>query len=206
MAARFSGPGLPYHNVIRNGHWNGSVELSKKHLLDPLKWKPGRPIYDAATGKEVGCDATQSRRIFVNSMSDLFHPNVPDEWIDRIFAVMALCPQHIFQVLTKRPERMLEYLSGAAWQRCCKSAGPYEMEKSIPLEKYADRSHILDGHGNLISVFSRWPLPNVWLGVSIENQDAADERIPLLLQTPAAVRFVSCEPMLGSCSIEMSLR
>lgn len=107
-AARFSGKDkdgkdLPYANLAyRNesgAHWTGEVQLVEKHLEDPLRWK--RP-----------------RRIFVNSMSDLFHKSIPDEWIDRIFAVMALAPQHAFQVLTKRPERMWHWFStsGVVWQ------------------------------------------------------------------------------------------
>lgn len=94
---------------------------------------------------------------FVNSMGDLFHEGVPDDWIDRAFAVMALCPQHKFIVLTKRAERMRRYL------------------------QYPD----------II------PLPNVALGVSVEDQASADERIPPLLATPAAIRLISAEPLLG---------
>ncbi len=136
VARRFDGPGLPYEGLIASGgQWNGQIKLVPEKLDEPLRWQ--RP-----------------RRIFVNSMSDLFHPNVPNEYIDRVFAVMALASQHTFQVLTKRPERMLEYLN------------------------------------------RRTTMPNVWLGVSIENQVTADERIPLLLQTPAAVRWVSAEPLL----------
>jgi protein gp37 len=112
-------------------------------------------------------------RIFVNSMSDLFHESVPDDFIDAVFMTMAQCdptapakaPQDIFQILTKRPDRMLEFI------------------REIQRER-----DWIEG------VF---PLSNVWLGVSIEDQATADERIPLLLQTPAAVRFVSYEPALG---------
>src|SRR5579885_1145834 len=100
VAFRFSGLGQPYEGLVRinaagerKPEWNGEVRLVEEHLRDPLKWK-------------------KPQRVFVNSMSDLFHENVPDEWIDKIFAVMALCPQHIFQVLTKRPERMRKYLLG----------------------------------------------------------------------------------------------
>jgi len=98
------------------------------------------------------------RRVFVNSMSDMFHPLVPDSFLDKCFAVMAQASRHTFQILTKRPERMLDY---------CEKRG-------VGL-----------------------PLPNVWLGVSCEDQRRADERLPLLLETPAAVRFVSLEPLLG---------
>lgn len=116
--------------------WSGKVVFVPEALEIPLKRK-------------------KPTTYFVNSMSDLFHDKVKDEWLDQIFAVMALTPQHTYQILTKRPERMKEYLSN----------------RSI--------------------------LPNVWFGVSVENQKAADERIPLLLQTPAAIRFLSCEPLLG---------
>ena len=154
-AARFSGPGRPFDGFVRiqtgiGPQWTGKVELVEKHLADPLRWR-------------------EPRRIFVNSMSDLFHEALPDEAIDRVFAVMALCPQHTFQVLTKRPERM------RVWWR-------------IEEEGISVGDRVPSG---------KWPLPNVWLGVSVEDQKTADERIPLLLQTPAAVRFVSYEPALG---------
>lgn len=141
-------PPGPYFGLVNDrGGWNGRVDLIEDHLLDPLRWR-------------------NPRKIFVNSMSDLFHENVPDEWIDRIFAVMALAPQHTFQVLTKRPERMRKYLAHTSALIC-------------------------------LSVNRPFPLPNVWLGVSVEDQKSADERIPLLLQTPAAIRFVSYEPAIG---------
>ncbi|WP_055108914.1 DUF5131 family protein [Paenibacillus ihumii] len=161
------------------------VTVRPEKLDQPLRWK--RP-----------------RRIFVNSMSDLFHPDVPDGYIDQVFAVMALCPQHTFQVLTKRPERMLEYITSRRENIC----------ESLAFEA-PDGQRVIDLLGGewippQIGEFGRveikgyfdnveipWPLPNVWLGVSVENQKAADERTPLLLQTPAAVRFLSCEPLLG---------
>lgn len=119
-------------------------------------------------------------------MSDLFHENVPDEFIDKIFAVMALNPRHTFQLLTKRIKRAHDYI--------------IQLSKSAkPLESYA-REIGYTFYFNGFSCIS-WPLPNVWLGVSCENQSAADERIPILLQTPAAVRFVSLEPMLGPVDI-----
>lgn len=121
---------------------------------------------------------------FVNSMSDLFHKDVPDHVIDRVFAAMALCPQHTFKVLTKRSDRMRAYMAerlGADWS-----------DYILP--------HVLafmeQGFGGPDHGIS-WPLPNVWLGVSVEDQTRANERIPDLLDTPAAVRFLSCEPLLG---------
>ncbi|MBY0431720.1 MAG: phage Gp37/Gp68 family protein, partial [Rhodospirillales bacterium] len=131
--------------------WNGTVRLHQPHLDQPLRWK--RP-----------------RRIFVNSMSDLFHEALSDENIDKVFAVMALAHWHTFQVLTKRPERMLRWFT-----------------------KERHRSAVVE-YG--------WPLPNVWIGVSVENQAAADERIPFLLDTPAAVRWLSCEPLLGPVRLD----
>lgn len=204
IAYRFSGAGLPYEGLAMkvNGHasWTGKVAFVEAHLLDPLTDPDMREpviehkdrclktarLKDGKWESVCGCPA-RPRRIFVDSMSDLFHENVSDEWIDRIFAVMALCPQHQFQVLTKRPERMLKYLAGACGRiadlvvRMRRECGDKSIVVPLP--------HIALGH-------VRWPLANVWLGVSVENQAAADERVPVLLQTPAAVRFISAEPLL----------
>jgi protein gp37 len=111
----------------------------------------------------------QPRLVFVNSMSDLFHPKVPDAFIARVFLVMAGTPHHTYQVLTKRPARMRAML---AWPEFTSAIRPRPWDCG-------------------------WPLPNVWLGVSAEDQRWADRRIPLLLDTPAAVRFISAEPLLG---------
>jgi protein gp37 len=135
--------------------WTGRIELIESQLEIPLHWR-------------------KPRRILTCSMSDLFHESLPDEAIDRVFAVMALCPWHTFMVLTKRAERMRKYVNAPhAWDYA-RPAGV----KRIP-----------------------WPLPNVWLGVSCEDQQRADERIPLLLQTPAARRWVSLEPLLESVDL-----
>jgi protein gp37 len=140
-------------------NWTGKVNFIPERLEIPLRWKT-------------------PRRIFVNSMSDLFHGTVSDEAIDHIWAIMAATPRHTYQILTKRPERMAEYLSDPIRIQCS------VLDRITP----ADRSGSLEW---------RWPLPNVWLGTSVEHQAAADERIPHLLATPAAVRFLSCEPLLG---------
>ena len=118
---------------------------------------------------------------FVNSMSDLFHEDCPDEWIDRVFAVMALTPQHTYQVLTKRAARMHRW-----------SAAGRDRADTVGLAMLTLVDRIPYGHRQV-----PWPLPNVWLGVSTERQQEADERIPLLLDTPAAIRFISAEPLLG---------
>jgi protein gp37 len=142
----------------------GDVMTHHDRLLEPLSWR-------------------KPARVFVNSMSDLFHGDVPDAFIDRVFAVMALAPQHTFQVLTKRAERMRAYFTGRPDVRIGEA--------------------LIDMGRNPLSV-DVWPLPNVWLGVSVENQHFADERIPLLLQTPAAVRFISAEPLLESVNLHLT--
>lgn len=159
--------------------WTGEVRLWEKALTDPLHWR-------------------QPRKIFVNSEGDLFHESIPDEWIDRVFAVMALCPQHTFQVLTKRAERMRHYcwrLATSPWR----GFDVVDQERKIlgGDDAYFRRQKKTDGYGTGFA----WPLPQVWLGVSCERQQEADERIPLLLQTPAAVRFISAEPLLGPINL-----
>lgn len=177
VAARFSGPGQPYEGLATRGpaRWTGKVRLVEEHLADPLRW-------------------TKPRRIFVNSMSDLFHESVPDEWIDRVFAVMALAPQHTFQVLTKRPERMRAYLSPSFLRYGSIIAAASRLRDAAPRLCRIGISNPTVVH-----------FPNVWLGVSVEDQRTADERIPLLLQTPAAVRFVSYEPALGPVNFDRCL-
>ena len=146
------------------------VACHPDRLAQPLRWK--RP-----------------RKIFVNSMSDLFHPDVPEDFIDRVFAIMALCPHHTFQILTKRPERMRDYLSKNRRENWAYAAvhdwGKYDPDGIFDHLAYAEG-----------------PLPNVWLGVSVEDQKTADERIPLLLGTPSALRWVSIEPMIGPIVLE----
>lgn len=133
---------------------------------------------------------------FVNSMSDLFHEGILDEEIDLIFAVMALCPQHQFQVLTKRPARMRAYCSTAD-----RSLYLWDVADQLAYENNLSENHPGDNYLRAGNRAAPWPLSNVWLGISAEDQRRADERIPLLLATPAAVRFVSLEPLLGPIDI-----
>lgn len=155
----------------------------------PRKWAPIREAEGKLALNETALLEPLRRRkpttYFVNSMGDLFHEDVPDEWIDRLFAVMALCPQHTFQILTKRSDRMLGYLEG--WN----CIGGQRKRKALIV---AEKQELLGRPQNIIG---DWPLPNVWLGVSVEDQRAADERVPDLLATPAAVHWLSCEPLLG---------
>ena len=149
--------------ITERFHGKGSFEIVKLHedRLDvPLRWR-------------------KPRRVFVNSMSDLFHDDVPDEFIARVFAVMAAASWHTYQVLTKRHGRMRSLLNSDKFKLqvhnayCC-----------LPSDIPSIRGYV-------------WPLPAVWLGVSVETQKWADIRIPALLDTPAAVRWLSCEPLLG---------
>lgn len=149
--------------------WTGKLAQAPEHILTkPLRRK-------------------KPTMYFVNSMSDLFHEDVPDEWIDRVFAVMATANRHTYQVLTKRSERMRRYLTSF------RDDG----------QGFVTRDGV-DGYTPGVTGFNpaRWPLPNVWLGVSAERQEEADARIPDLLNTPAAVRFVSAEPLLGPLHLE----
>ena len=157
--------------------WTGKVELIEEKLTEPLHWK-------------------KPRRVFVNSMSDLFHESLPDEAIDRVFAVMALCPQHTFQVLTKRPERMRQWCERL--QKMADDWAPHTVAKTFTASDVLNFRwmHETFGRGPAFPNTS-WPLPNLWLGVSVENQETADSRIPELLRTPAALRFISYEPALG---------
>jgi protein gp37 len=196
--------------TTERGRWTGKVYLNEPHLEDPLKWQKGRMI-------------------FVPSHGDLFHADVPDEFIDRVFAVMASASQHTFQVLTKRVERMAAYMrrvsehGAAAKDRYVTELRNYHMERlegyqegfTLPSSPTAELRFIYDsacrqeasfqrnpkplGHGFSGGEFHwrKWPLSNVWLGTSVENQATADERIPHLLKVPAAVRFLSVEPLLG---------
>jgi protein gp37 len=198
-AARFSGPGQPYEGlidlvkrtrlVVRAGgaiqgqerfeaRWSGVVRLVPEHLADPLRWR--RP-----------------RRIFVNSMSDLFHEALTNEEIAAVFGVMAAAPRHTFQILTKRAERMRDWFTWVD-ERAVDGLSmfpndPHAWRIGQMLSVAARRAGADDvRHGN-----AAWPLPNVHLGVSVENREAMIERAAPLKETPAAVHFWSVEPLIG---------
>jgi protein gp37 len=195
IAARFSDPGMPYHGLalrvlktegLSRARWTGEVRMVPEHLADPLKW-------------------SKPRRIFVNSMSDLFHEKLTNEQIAAVFGVMAAAPQHTFQILTKRAKRMREWFAWADDDGIVTSGKFYDCTYLNHLASKAGMeggrwiAHCEDTEDTV----SSWPLPNVWLGVSVENQAAADERIPELLATPATVRFLSCEPLLGPVNLTL---
>jgi protein gp37 len=159
-----------------------ALEFHENRLTMPLSWR-------------------KPRRVFVNSLSDLFHDDVPFEHVDKVFAVMGLTPQHTYQILTKRPKRMHEYT--AAWVAGQRKLG--DALRIMDIDGIANRLVLMGAYG----VTSESPRPpykpfaNVWLGCSVENQRWADERIPLLLKCPAAVRFLSIEPLLGDINLEV---
>lgn len=165
-AVRYTGEGMPYEGLARmtaNGpRWTGRIRVldDPDHLLHPLRWQ--RP-----------------RLVFVNSMSDLFHESLPFAAVDKIVGVMSLAAQHTFQVLTKRPERMAEYLS-------------------TPGRSDTVARAMLQVTGGQV-MMDRWPLPNVWWGVSAENQQTLDDRMPHVIRAMPnmKVAWLSAEPLLG---------
>ena len=147
MGSRIDAPYFEVVDLVDN-KWTGKTAFVESALGKPLHWR--KPC-----------------RVFVGSMTDLFHEDTPDAWLGHVFTVMARTPHITYQILTKRPERMRDYMSIVG---------------------------VAENTGHSIKLK---PWPNIWLGVTVENQEQADKRIPILLDTPAAVRFVSIEPMLG---------
>jgi protein gp37 len=161
--------------------WTGQVNLLPERLFQPLRWKAGQ-------------------RVFVNSMSDLFHKNVPRNYIVQVFAVMALARWHQFQLLTKQPARMRSLLNDPEFRPDVHMAMQDLLRRSdVPIPIGNKRALTTDVEAWM--PYTEWPLPNLWLGVSVENQKWADIRIPALLATPAAVRWLSCEPLLGPLNL-----
>lgn len=163
MARRLKAMGQPRYQRDGDPRTSGpgfGVTVHPEAMHEPLRWR-------------------QPARVFVNSMSDLLHPRVPDDAVAEVFAVMALAQRHTFQLLTKRHARLRALL-----------ADNHFVEQVAAAARRRDRCDpaLYD---------AGWPLPNVWVGVSVEDQQRAEARVPALLATPAAVRWVSCEPLLG---------
>lgn len=216
VAARFSGPGQPYEGLATRklrvisddeqrveARWTGAVRFLPEMLFIPASWK--RP-----------------RTIFVNSMADLFHERVTEVQIAAVFGAMALAPQHVFQTLTKRASRMRAWFEwfdfrsnttspGDVLSSCLEEAAPGVLDEDHHnalvnvVNGYARWRGAPDDGKPLDGRLPRWPLPHVWLGVSTEDQATADERIPLLLECPAAVRWISAEPLLGPIGLVRGL-
>lgn len=200
-------------NKVSEGckHCYAAVMHPRQMVLNPEKY--AHPFLDGAFPHEASLEMPLRRKkpamIFVNSMSDLFHENIPFEFIDKVFAVMALCPQHTFQILTKRPERLSEYFNNYLYSTERAKKYIAQSVEDTPLGDFIfDRFTGLnpvpcqpDAAAFIFEAVQVWPLPNVWIGTSVENQEQADKRIPYLLQIPAAVRFLSCEPLLGEVDL-----
>lgn len=186
MARRFPrvGMGVLSSGVLRQRTATDfRVLLHPNRLDEPLHWRKGR-------------------RVFVGSMTDPFHEDVPDRFIASMFGVMAARPQHTFMMLTKRPERIEPWIEWVVYNATFHDDDPER--ECLNLASDALGGHWISAEAaKAIEPGLRWPLPNAWLGVSVEDQKAADERIPLLLQTPAAKRFVSVEPMLGPVDLSL---
>ncbi|MEV3996671.1 phage Gp37/Gp68 family protein [Streptomyces halstedii] len=162
MAKRLKGMGSAKYQTDGNPRTSGpgfGIATHSDAFREPLRWR-------------------KPRRVFVNSMSDLFHPGISTPDLHLIFGVMAATPQHSYQILTKRHGRMRSLLND-------------------PQFEHMARHRAEQVFGRNPAASWTWPLPNVWLGVSVEDQKRADLRIPALAQTPAAVRFLSCEPLIG---------
>lgn len=167
----------------------GRFVLDRKALLSVLHYR-GAPA-----------------RVFWGDMTDLFQEGVPNHFLDLCFAVAALTPRLTHMFLTKRAARLPLYFTDE-WPEFVRSAAvslcksEYERHKTLywieglPINAVVDRTGLAE-----VGLKASFPLPNLWLGVSAENQQQADERIPLLLQTPAAVRFISAEPLLGPINL-----
>ncbi|MFA6400904.1 MAG: phage Gp37/Gp68 family protein [Salinivirgaceae bacterium] len=173
---------LNYSVVVnwKTKKWNGKTQFVSQAIEKPLSWR-------------------KPRMIFVCSMGDLFHESVPFEWIDKVMAVIACTPQHTYQILTKRPHRMAEYFNQgkemliARWEDAVYELGLCDKNDdpdaaACHVNNRADRE---------------WPLKNIWLGVTAENQEMVNKRVPFLLNIPAAIRFVSVEPMLGAVDLSI---
>ncbi len=190
IAHRFGGPGKPYEGLVHStGAWNGQIRLVPDLLTDPLRWINGH-------------------RVFVNSMSDLFHENVPFEFVDKVMAVMACTTRHTYQVLTKRPDRMVKYLERLDDSRI---DSVFEWPELIrPLDVWPQWTPHREGkRGGYDCCGPIWPLVNVWFGISAGRQAAFDERWEIIedadLDLTGWNLFLSAEPLLEALGIALAL-
>lgn len=190
MAARFSGAGYWGEGLAvmsaGKGRWTGKVTTHPDMLGLPLTW-------------------LQPRRIFVNSTSDLFHEGVPVDFVAAVIGVMSLACHHTYQVLTKRPERMRTIISNLTLEHChdallrINPIGLTRAQSKAVMAALPATSPFRDGNYE-----DFWPMPNLWLGVSVEDQIRAS-RVDILRDTPAALRFISYEPALEMVDFEGKL-
>lgn len=175
MAARLSGPGKAYDGLVSTAshfscrpRWTGRARFVPEMLERPLRWR-------------------KPRRIAVSLMGDLFHEDIAFEEIAAVFGVMAATPQHTYLILTKRPERMVEFHEWLAASNVGYG----------PADHCVIAAGVKMGRPEFLVPRVEWPLPNVWVGVSAENQQTLEERWRYLAQVPAAVRWISLEPLLA---------
>jgi len=181
LARRLKAMGNPRYQADGPDGPGFGVTLHRDKLTQPLSWRT-------------------PRRVFVNSMSDLLHDQVPDEFIAGMFAVMALAPRHTFQVLTKRPGRMASLLAQSGFLVEVATQATTVLESSPRVDRrLSTAGWTVTGDSDPAAGLwvPPWPLPNVWLGTSVEDQRWASVRLAKLAQSPAVVRFASCEPLLG---------
>lgn len=184
LASRLKAMGQPKYQADGDPRTSGpgfGVTLHPDALLEPLRWR-------------------KPRKVFVDSMADLMHARVPTDFIAQVWAVMALTPPHTYQVLTKRPERYQHVLDGP-----CRCGGGHRPGVDFRRLVQGHARRLARGAGCEVDLTANWPLANVWLGTSVEDQHAARLRIPKLLATPAAVRFLSCEPLLGPIDLGLAV-
>ena len=185
LAGRFAGAGLAFDGYVKKvgkkARWTGKVELLPGKLADPLKVRrPGA--------------------VFVNSMSDLFHEALTFEEIAAVVGVMAAAPQHLFMTLTKRAARMREWFE---WTDLVPPGEDQRMKAAICANLCEDQFHL--DLGPRVDL-PPWPLPNWRIGISAEDQQRWDERVPELLRCPAAFRFVSAEPLISGIDCRLLVR
>jgi protein gp37 len=139
----------------------------------------------------------EPRMVFVNSLSDVFHPNIPDDYVDMMWGVMALASQHTYQILTKRPDRMRDYMKGLTTGRIKRGAVAALKPTKIDTGINNIMELLPKKHQDTLTALTDPVLPNVWMGTSVELQKWVDPRVSALVDTPARIRFLSCEPLLG---------
>jgi protein gp37 len=208
VAHRFCGKGMPYEGLTVEGkaRWNGEVSFHREHLLDPIQW-------------------TKPKRIFVNSMSDVFYEGFTDAQIAAQFAVMMIADWHQYQVLTKRPERLVAWLKWMDKQADKGGTLIKALEAHMPHDAaISDRTmrRLSGGLKNLRLGIARlgllkheqeagaerwgamqWPAPHIMLGTSVEHQEAARQRLPHMMKVASGWPiFLSCEPLIGPLTLE----
>lgn len=181
------GTGLDY---VRGSRDLVETFVDERVLGEPLRWRDGK-------------------RIFPCNQTDLFADFYTDEQIDSALAVMAITPRHTYQIVTKRPQRMRSHMTRSAnaaeWTQRQRDSWDDARRTLYENARSEGRSRLAEQIG-VLGASPRWPLPNVWLGVTAEDQQRADERVPILLDTPAALRFVSVEPLLGPVNLAQGER